>query len=386
MIIYVRGDLFESPAQVLVNTVNTVGVMGKGIAKRFKSIYPKMFQEYQDLCERGRLEIGVLHLYKTSHKWILNFPTKRHWRQASRVEDVEAGLRTFVGMYSEAGIHSIAFPALGCGNGQLDYRTQVEPLMRRYLGRLPIDVFVHSARRQASAPEHLDQDTVAEWLRSEPSTLAYEEVARDLRDAIASKRSVRTVKGGSFTAEFEEDDTGTLRVVTDARTYRFSQDDLLEFWQQLRQHGFMYRRIAPSHARVSYLMPVFALLPYVQVVQVSESDEGLVNNAATALQLRAPRVRHDTPNLFSASRMALRRLRPSDPIACGRHWILPSQASPLQAAEPSLGLRRKRLNVYLAAMSTTTPRLAPSALPAGRTSSTRGTPRSWSPTSCAWST
>ena len=118
MITYVVCDLFESPARVLVNTVNTVGVMGKGIAKQFKQIYPEMFQEYQQICERHSLDIGELWLYKTANRWILNFPTKRHWRQPSRVEYIERGLRTFVEMYHIYGITSVSFPQLGCGNGE----------------------------------------------------------------------------------------------------------------------------------------------------------------------------------------------------------------------------------------------------------------------------
>jgi len=82
MITFVKGNLFESPAKVLVNTVNTVGVMGKGIAKTFKEIYPDMFKEYQGFCEKGQFKIGQLWLYTTKHKWILNFPTKKQWRFA----------------------------------------------------------------------------------------------------------------------------------------------------------------------------------------------------------------------------------------------------------------------------------------------------------------
>src|SRR5437773_477164 len=114
MITYVKGTLFESPAKTLVNTVNTVGVMGKGIAKRFKEIYPEMFSKYQHLCENKQLQIGKLWLYKTEHKWILNFPTKVHWRQPSRPEYIEEGLRAFAASYPTQGITSIAFPRLGC--------------------------------------------------------------------------------------------------------------------------------------------------------------------------------------------------------------------------------------------------------------------------------
>ena len=82
MITYLSGDLFQSPAKVLVNTVNTVGVMGKGIALKFKRIYPEMFEVYRNHCERGNLQIGQLLLYKTPNKWILNFPNEEALAQS----------------------------------------------------------------------------------------------------------------------------------------------------------------------------------------------------------------------------------------------------------------------------------------------------------------
>ncbi len=86
MIEYIRGNIFTSNAKVLVNTVNTVGIMGKGVALEFKKYYPKMYQEYKDLCDNNQLNIGDLHLYKTTNKWILNFPTKKHWRNPSKLD------------------------------------------------------------------------------------------------------------------------------------------------------------------------------------------------------------------------------------------------------------------------------------------------------------
>ena len=108
MITYISGNLFESPAHVLVNTVNTVGVMGRGIAKTFKRIYPEMFSEYQVRCQNQKLQIGNLFLYKTNNKWILNFPTKRHWRNPSRPEYIdkrvaETGVHPFVNRYPRHG-------------------------------------------------------------------------------------------------------------------------------------------------------------------------------------------------------------------------------------------------------------------------------------------
>lgn len=145
MIKYVRGDLLKSPAQVLVNTVNTVGVMGAGIALQFKEQYPEMFQKYQLLCKKKLLDIGKLYLWKptnTSSKEILLFPTKKHWLNLSELNWIEAGLQKFVENYERLNIKSIAFPKLGCGNGGLSWH-DVKPSMEKYLGPLPIEIYVY---------------------------------------------------------------------------------------------------------------------------------------------------------------------------------------------------------------------------------------------------
>lgn len=157
MIRYVEQNIFESPAQVIVNTVNTVVVMGKGIAKDFKKYYPEMFKEYQRYCEIGALEVGKLWLYKTPNKWVLNFPTKKHWRNPSRLDYIEFGLKKFVDTYKEKGIKSISFPQLGVGNGGLNWELQVKPLMEKYLANLPIDIFIHLYSNKNSKLEYEDQ-------------------------------------------------------------------------------------------------------------------------------------------------------------------------------------------------------------------------------------
>lgn len=141
MIKYVSGDIFDSPAQVLVNPVNTVGVMGKGLAVQFKQRYPAMYEAYREACDKGLLTIGKLMLHHAEDHSILLFPTKAHWREPSRMEYLEAGLEKFVQTYEEKRIASIAFPMLGCGYGGLDWNG-VKPLMERYLAQLPIDVYV----------------------------------------------------------------------------------------------------------------------------------------------------------------------------------------------------------------------------------------------------
>ena len=139
---YLKGDLLSSPAQVQVNTVNTVGVMGKGIALQFKKKYPEMFTAYQRVCEKQQLDTGKLYLWKSPEKWVLMFPTKKHWRNPSRMEYVESGLQKFVDNYERLGIESIAFPKLGCGNGGLEW-SAVKLIMEKYLRPLPISIYIY---------------------------------------------------------------------------------------------------------------------------------------------------------------------------------------------------------------------------------------------------
>ena len=129
MIRYVTGDLLLADVEALVNTVNTVGIMGKGLALQFKEAFPQNFLAYEDTCKRGHLEIGRMFVTETSRlvgpRWIINFPTKQDWRHPSRLEYVREGLYDLVRVIRERGIKSVALPPLGCGYGGLDW-TQVK--------------------------------------------------------------------------------------------------------------------------------------------------------------------------------------------------------------------------------------------------------------------
>ena len=285
MILYVKGDLFQSPAQVLVNTVNTVGVMGKGIALEFKRLFPDMYQQYRDLCEQGKFEIGTLWLYKSPNKWVLNFPTKRHWRNPSKISYIEAGLQKFVEQYSAWNIHSIAFPALGCGNGQLDFASEVQPLMEKYLKPLPIEVFVYPGREPAFV-EHLKPRLMEQWLRTEPTSLPFSEVWEDLKRLLSQKNEFSTlVKQRPFAAQISSDPVG-LKIIVSERSYSVDYETLMAFWQQLRTHGFSMRHIAPGiNRQVSYLIPIFAELDYIMPVHVADTYQDLQSAVATGLQV-----------------------------------------------------------------------------------------------------
>ena len=142
MVKYVSGDIFDSPAQVLVNPVYTVGVRGKGLALAFKRKYPSMYATYRKVCERQQLTIGQLMLYHVEDHTILLFPTKAHWRGPSRMEYLEAGLDKFVQIYVEKKITTIAFPMPGCGNGGLVWE-DVKSVMEKFLAPLPITVYIY---------------------------------------------------------------------------------------------------------------------------------------------------------------------------------------------------------------------------------------------------
>jgi O-acetyl-ADP-ribose deacetylase (regulator of RNase III) len=138
------GDLFESSAQTLVNTVNCVGVMGKGVAENFKQRFPDMYIDYKRRADRKAVRLGTPYLYiSESGRRIINFPTKGHWRSPSRLTDIEVGLDNLVHHIEQWGVVSLAMPPLGCGNGGLEW-TEVGPLIYRKLAHLPINVELYA--------------------------------------------------------------------------------------------------------------------------------------------------------------------------------------------------------------------------------------------------
>jgi len=137
-----QGNLLAAPVEALVNTVNTVGVMGRGIALQFKQAYPIMFRDYERACKAGEVKLGKVHVFDLGGlgggpRWIINFPTKGHWRADSRLADVEAGLNDLVATIRKLRIRSIAIPPLGCGNGGLNW-DEVRPGIEAALAGLPV--------------------------------------------------------------------------------------------------------------------------------------------------------------------------------------------------------------------------------------------------------
>ena len=156
------GDLFESKAQTIVNTVNCVGVMGKGVALEFKKRFPEMFDDYEKRCKSHEVKLGRPYLFKRLlPPWILNFPTKDHWRSVASLEAIVEGLKYLFQHYKEWGITSMAVPPLGCGQGQLEWRV-VGPTLYRHLSKMDISVELYApygTSHEELRPEFLQTST-----------------------------------------------------------------------------------------------------------------------------------------------------------------------------------------------------------------------------------
>jgi len=144
MIKAVRGNILESRVEALVNTVNCIGRMGKGLALQFKRAFPENFRAYEQACKTGGVRPGKMFVFETGFvgapKYIINFPTKRHWRDRSRLEDIAIGLQALVDEVTKRDIKSIAIPPLGCGLGGLDWNA-VRPMVEKAFSSLS-DVLV----------------------------------------------------------------------------------------------------------------------------------------------------------------------------------------------------------------------------------------------------
>ncbi len=288
MLIYAEGDLLTSPAQTLVNTVNLVGVMGKGLALKFKQVYPDMFTAYQTACSTGLIGVGRPWLYRTQRKWILNFPTKRHWRQRATIDDIEASLRTFVNIYADEGIISVAFPALGCGNGQLDWN-QVRPLMERYLKPLPIQVFVYPPNTAIDYPGHWVPQEIKAWLRSEPGVLPISKVWEDLISAVDLQYEI------AVDEMIQPDGSGIRRLKVKGVTsepIELLEPDMAILWEEIRNRGVLPKSyVIKEHPGIGeFVWRWLRHLPYLEEIVTYSA----IRRPEPTLQLRVPPAAEDS--------------------------------------------------------------------------------------------
>ena len=191
MIKYITGDIFESQAQAIVNTVNTVGVMGKGIALQFKKAFPSNYKAYIDACKTGEIKVGKLFVTKdknvnSGEKIIINFPTKTDWRKPSEYSYIEDGLKDLIRIIQESGIKTVAIPPLGAGNGGLKWE-RVKELIELKMSSVDVDLFVYEPTTEIK--EHLIKERIK--LTDARALLLY--VLYDL------------VRSGEFVSEFSSE-------------------------------------------------------------------------------------------------------------------------------------------------------------------------------------
>jgi O-acetyl-ADP-ribose deacetylase (regulator of RNase III) len=233
MIDLVTGNLLAAEAEALVNTVNCVGFMGKGIALQFKQAYPENFRFYSKACRLGEVEPGRMLVFETGRlvnpMFIINFPTKRHWRGKSRLSDIEAGLKSLVGEVRSRGIRSVAVPPLGCGLGGLDWM-EVWPMIERAFEALPeVRVLLYEPR---GAP-----DPKSMPVRTRPPKMT---VARalfiSLMDRYAALDYPRTLLEIQKLAYFLQEAGEPLRLRYEAGHYGPYADNLNKVLERIEGH------------------------------------------------------------------------------------------------------------------------------------------------------
>ena len=159
-----KGDILKADAEALVNTVNCVGVMGRGIALQFRKAFPENFKAYKSACDKKTLHPGCMLVYDLSRfenpRYVINFPTKRHWKGKSKIEDIESGLKALVEEVNQYNIRSIAIPPLGCGLGGLKWE-QVKPMIQKAFANRPdVHVLLYEAAGAPIAEEMVKEKKV----------------------------------------------------------------------------------------------------------------------------------------------------------------------------------------------------------------------------------
>lgn len=263
MIKYVKGDIFNSPSKIIVNTVNTVGVMGKGIALEYKKRYPEMFVKYHELCTNHLLDIGKLYLWKKADKWVLLFPTKKHWRNPSTLEYVEQGLIKFADNWDKLGADSIAFPRLGCGNGGLDWNV-VKPLMEKYLNKIPMQILVYVDNYNDPIPEHQNITEMEKWLSGEMGLYGYEAFKVKLKNFIEAEKNILLANG--ITHEIKTQD-GMLCIDDTC----LDESEICSLWNWVRDTGvFVPDEMPDEYNKISIVfLELLKKLEYIASVFVS---------------------------------------------------------------------------------------------------------------------
>ena len=267
MLTFHRTSIMDSTAQTVVNTVNTVGVMGKGLAAAFKTKFPDMYAEYRQICLEKLLEPGSFWLWKGEAQWVLNFSTKKHWRNPSKLEYVERGLQEFVCSYERLGIREIAFPRLGCGNGGLDWGV-VKPLMEKYLRNLPIAIYIHDFEKELGFLEH-EKPIGKNYFAGD-----FEQFLSDIGAKLyANKGRLNTF---AFSQEFssEIDQSHNLYASGRANKLLADEDDLYRIWSVLMKSPLTREDLPEQpYENALVLFSILAYLPYIRLINIKSGGQ-----------------------------------------------------------------------------------------------------------------
>ena len=203
-----KGNIFTTNCHTIVNTINTVGIMGAGIAYEFKLRFPEMFEKYKQFCESKQINIGTLWIYKLikydneNYEYILNFPTKQHWKYPTKIEYLEQGLQKFIDTYKQKGILSIAFPLLGASKGGLSEEQSIS-IIKKYLDKIdiPVEIWYFDPNAKDDLYEefkdkflNLDNNTIKEQSKLRIDLINKIKIALE-RDDINSLSGLLRVKG-----------------------------------------------------------------------------------------------------------------------------------------------------------------------------------------------
>lgn len=279
MISYIIGDIFNSPAQVLVNPVNTVGVMGKGLALSFKQRYPDMFKSYRRACDEKRLKIGRLMIYYAPDHWILLFPTKETWRMPSKIEYIKEGLQRFKEFYADYNITSIAFPKLGCGNGELKWE-EVKPIMEEYLKKLPIDIYVYVDNNISSIPEHKTPKETSEWLKQNAKDLSFSGIKEEMKYETAMRTYEFNFNHNKYEVCWRDD----FIIYSEKEKIIIQEEELVTIWESIRENGVFKLSKSEKENLIYAALHAFGYLTPIFIEEKGEMIAGYqVNEGANRL-------------------------------------------------------------------------------------------------------
>lgn len=311
MITYVHGKIFYSPARALINPVNTMGVMSSGLAYDFKRFFPEMYDAYRDLCHNDNLGIGQLMLYRTSHKLIVNFPTRKSNRAAENIEYIEEGLKKFVQVYAHHGITSASFPAFGTEDDDIAW-DDMRPIMEAYLDPLPISIYIHLAPDDTIVSDTAiggSTRTMRHWLNAQPHNMPFEAFWQDCLAVVKARNEFASFKTGKRITAVATQAKGRQRLSLKlspkyGESLYLTESQLRDIWQYIKRVGYVIPQNLPSMGNTTYgndgnelpahsVVAFLAQLPYITPVRLG------VNVDETSIGLHYVPPIEQTPNVMS---------------------------------------------------------------------------------------